>query len=259
MLRSLEVSFDGVRDLALRIVGIGETTTKDAPPFTARARRVLESALGEGQDLGSAEIGSEHMVLALVKETEGVAARILLDFGATAAAIGTAVGRLRPAPRRSRPEDEIPREHDPLGIGDPDFEGRVDFGWRGHAIVLAAVGAATLTRAAFAPTRTGGLSELEMKLLAYLTLQASDQHSGQRGTSIEPLHVALVCDPDELDELVQALVDRSLLAYDVDDSDDTRIAVTHAGVVAVQDWLRLVTLLFGGWPPSYEGVDDATG
>jgi len=138
------------------------------------------------------------------------------------------------------------------------FDGSVDFGWRGRPIVLAALGAAVLSRFAFHPDRTGGLAELEMQVLAYLALEAADEQTGQLGVNVESVDVALACDADELDERIQTLVDRRLLAYNVDDPDESRIAITDAGVAAVQDWLRRATPMFPRWPNTSPGVDDAT-
>ena len=67
-----------------RIVGQGDEVTTGQIPFTPRAKKVLELALREALSLGHNYIGTEHILLGLVRENEGVAARILLDFDASA-------------------------------------------------------------------------------------------------------------------------------------------------------------------------------
>src|ERR671923_92897 len=64
------------------IVGQGDEVTTGQIPFTPRAKKVLELALREALSLGHNYIGTEHILLGLVRENEGVAARILLDFDA---------------------------------------------------------------------------------------------------------------------------------------------------------------------------------
>jgi ATP-dependent Clp protease ATP-binding subunit ClpA len=71
-------------------------------PFTPRAKRVLELALREALSLGHNYIGTEHLLLGLVRESEGVAARILLDFAADSEKIRKEVIRCSPAPAAAR-------------------------------------------------------------------------------------------------------------------------------------------------------------
>jgi ATP-dependent Clp protease ATP-binding subunit ClpC len=67
-------------------------------PFTPRAKKVLELSLREARALGHDYIGTEHMLLGLVRENEGVAARFLRDAGASPDAIRDAVADLLPVP-----------------------------------------------------------------------------------------------------------------------------------------------------------------
>ena len=62
----------------VRLVASGEEVTSGQMPFTPRAKKVLERALREALSLGHNYIGTEHILLGLVRENEGVAARILL-------------------------------------------------------------------------------------------------------------------------------------------------------------------------------------
>jgi ATP-dependent Clp protease ATP-binding subunit ClpC len=82
VLRSLEITLEEVRAQVARIIGQGEEVTAGQIPFTPRAKKVLELALREALSLGHNYIGTEHILLGLVRENEGVGARILLDFDA---------------------------------------------------------------------------------------------------------------------------------------------------------------------------------
>jgi ATP-dependent Clp protease ATP-binding subunit ClpC len=80
VLESLDITVERVRAQVVRIVGSGEEVTSGQIPFTPRAKKVLELALREALSLGHNYIGTEHILLGLVRENEGVAARILLAF-----------------------------------------------------------------------------------------------------------------------------------------------------------------------------------
>ncbi len=84
VLESLEITIDRVRAQAVRIVGSGEEITSGQIPFTPRAKKVLELALREALSLGHNYIGTEHILLGLTQENEGVAIRILLALEADA-------------------------------------------------------------------------------------------------------------------------------------------------------------------------------
>src|SRR5260221_13469954 len=87
VLESLDITTERVRSQVVRIVGSGEEGTSGQIPFTPRAKKVLELALREALSLGHNYIGTEHILLGLSRENEGVAARILLDFDAEAETI----------------------------------------------------------------------------------------------------------------------------------------------------------------------------
>jgi ATP-dependent Clp protease ATP-binding subunit ClpC len=80
LLASLDVTLEKVRAEVDRIVGPGDEVTRGQIPFTPRAKRALELALKEARSLGHDHIGTEHLLLGLLRKSEGVAARILLDF-----------------------------------------------------------------------------------------------------------------------------------------------------------------------------------
>jgi ATP-dependent Clp protease ATP-binding subunit ClpA len=93
VLDSLDINVEPVRASVVRLVGSGEEITEGRAPFTPRAKKMLELALRESLTLGHTYIGTEHLLLGLVRENEGVAARILLDFDADAQKIRNAVIR----------------------------------------------------------------------------------------------------------------------------------------------------------------------
>src|SRR5829696_4506824 len=80
-LSSLNVTLDEVREQVESIVGYGEEGTGCQAPFTPRSKKVLELALREALQLGHNYIGTEHILLGLVRESEGVAARVLSNLG----------------------------------------------------------------------------------------------------------------------------------------------------------------------------------
>jgi ATP-dependent Clp protease ATP-binding subunit ClpC len=79
-LASLNVALDEVREQVESIVGYGEEGTGAQAPFTPRSKKVLELALREALQLGHNYIGTEHILLGLVRESEGVAARVLSNL-----------------------------------------------------------------------------------------------------------------------------------------------------------------------------------
>src|ERR687889_42752 len=98
VLESLDINVERVRAQVVRIVGSGEEVTSGQIPFTPRAKKVLELALREALSLGHNYIGTEHILLGLVRENEGVAARILLDFDADSEKIRNEVIRMLSGP-----------------------------------------------------------------------------------------------------------------------------------------------------------------
>jgi ATP-dependent Clp protease ATP-binding subunit ClpC len=104
VLGSLEVTLEDVRGEIMRIVGEGEHEAQGQIPFTPRAKKVLELALREALSLGHNYIGTEHILLGLVRESEGVAARILNDLDADADRIRQEVMRVLSGPSRRQPK-----------------------------------------------------------------------------------------------------------------------------------------------------------
>jgi ATP-dependent Clp protease ATP-binding subunit ClpC len=81
-LESLGISLEAVREKVEETIGPAGSSTTGSPPFTPRAKKVLELSLREALQLGHNYIGTEHMLLGLVREGEGVAAQVLVQLGA---------------------------------------------------------------------------------------------------------------------------------------------------------------------------------
>ena len=80
-LESLDISFESVRLKVHETIGMAGTAPSGSPPFTPRAKKVLELALREALQLGHSYIGTEHLLLGLLREGEGVAATVLVSLG----------------------------------------------------------------------------------------------------------------------------------------------------------------------------------
>jgi ATP-dependent Clp protease ATP-binding subunit ClpC len=81
-LESLGISLEGVRSQVEEIIGQGGSSPSGHIPFTPRAKKVLELSLREALQLGHNYIGTEHILLGLIREGEGVAAQVLVKLGA---------------------------------------------------------------------------------------------------------------------------------------------------------------------------------
>ncbi|WP_203842784.1 Clp protease N-terminal domain-containing protein, partial [Winogradskya humida] len=81
-LESLGISLEGVRQQVEEIIGQGQQAPSGHIPFTPRAKKVLELSLREALQLGHNYIGTEHILLGLIREGEGVAAQVLVKLGA---------------------------------------------------------------------------------------------------------------------------------------------------------------------------------
>jgi Clp amino terminal domain, pathogenicity island component len=113
-LESLGISLEAVRAQVKEIIGRGEEAPGGHIPFTPRAKKVLELSLREALQLGHNYIGTEHILLGLIREGEGVAAQVLVKLGAGLDRVRQQVVQLlsgyaggvppeQPAARSSRP------------------------------------------------------------------------------------------------------------------------------------------------------------
>jgi len=80
-LEAVQVNLDTVRSQVVEIIGRGSTPPSGHIPFTPRAKKVLELSLREALQLGHNYIGTEHIMLGLIREGEGVAAKVLVKLG----------------------------------------------------------------------------------------------------------------------------------------------------------------------------------
>jgi hydroxymethylpyrimidine/phosphomethylpyrimidine kinase len=128
-LQSLGVTLEGARADVIRLVGAGGESSAGQIPFTPRAKKVLELSFAEAQSMRHSYIGTEHLLLSLVREGDGPAARVLHDRGVDAQAIrGAVLARLerrteglkagRPGADVTQPANAQPT-HDGVGRGTP--------------------------------------------------------------------------------------------------------------------------------------------
>jgi ATP-dependent Clp protease ATP-binding subunit ClpC len=113
-LESLGVTLDAARQLVREIVGPGSEAARGHIPFTPRAKKILELSLREALSLGSEVISTEHLLLGLIDEGDGVGAQILERLGAQntkvrKAVIGLASAEPEPEAEAAEPEAEVVR------------------------------------------------------------------------------------------------------------------------------------------------------
>jgi ATP-dependent Clp protease ATP-binding subunit ClpC len=120
VLRNLRVDLRDIRLEVEKLLAVGPDATKGKLPLTPRAKRVIEYALAAARELNHNYIGSEHLLLGLLREEEGIAAQVLAHLGATSDKTTTEIlsllgpglpavpqettiegSRRRPGPRRS--------------------------------------------------------------------------------------------------------------------------------------------------------------
>ena len=112
VLESLDITVEEVRAQVDRVIGRGDEVAAGQIPFNPRAKKVLELSLREVSRSGN-YIGTEHILLGLVRENGGVAARILLDFDADAETIRNEVIRALSGPSRAPGTTEAVAPLDP--------------------------------------------------------------------------------------------------------------------------------------------------
>jgi ATP-dependent Clp protease ATP-binding subunit ClpC len=107
-LRELEISQDAVRERVIEIIGRGKQAPSGHIPFTPRAKKVLELSLREALQLNHSYIGTEHILLGLAGEGEGVAAQVLTKLGGSLSRVRDKVIELAPPGTGEGPELSIP-------------------------------------------------------------------------------------------------------------------------------------------------------
>jgi ATP-dependent Clp protease ATP-binding subunit ClpC len=108
VLEGLDVTLEEARAQVVRIVGRGDEVCAGQIPFTPRAKTVLELSLREAISLGHNYIGTEHILLGLVREDEGVGAEILRDLDADAETIRREVIRIVGGRARGERDPDLP-------------------------------------------------------------------------------------------------------------------------------------------------------
>jgi ATP-dependent Clp protease ATP-binding subunit ClpA len=103
-LESLGISLEAVRQQVGEIIGQGQQAPSGHIPFTPRAKKVLELASREASHLGHSYIGTEHILLGLIREGEGVAAQVLVKLGADLNRVRQQVIQLLHGYRGTEPE-----------------------------------------------------------------------------------------------------------------------------------------------------------
>ncbi|GAB3677786.1 ATP-dependent Clp protease ATP-binding subunit [Angustibacter aerolatus] len=114
-LESLGISLDAVREQVQEIIGQGQQAPSGHIPFTPRAKKVLELSLREALQLGHNYIGTEHILLGLIREGEGVAAQVLVKLGADLNRVRQQVIQLLSGYQGKEPAATGPAEGTPSG------------------------------------------------------------------------------------------------------------------------------------------------
>jgi ATP-dependent Clp protease ATP-binding subunit ClpA len=113
-LESLGISLKAVREQVVARVGRGQQPPTGHIPFTERAKRALELSLRESGQLGHRYIGTEHILLGLIRQGDGVAAQVLTGLGADLERVRQQVIELLRGHGSEGPRPEPPRREDPL-------------------------------------------------------------------------------------------------------------------------------------------------
>src|SRR5262245_31591159 len=85
VLQNLNIELDALRSKILDVVKAGRAGPTTGPdlPYTSRAKKVLELAMSEARELNHSYVGTEHLLLGLLREEKGIAAQVLTDAGLT--------------------------------------------------------------------------------------------------------------------------------------------------------------------------------
>ena len=123
-LESLSINLESVRQQVVEIIGQGQQAPSGHIPFTPRAKKVLELSLREALQLGHNYIGTEHILLGLIREGEGVAAQVLQKLGADLPKVRQTVIQLVNGPQRDdSPSSSSGSSSSGRGAGDSSASG----------------------------------------------------------------------------------------------------------------------------------------
>jgi ATP-dependent Clp protease ATP-binding subunit ClpC len=109
-LNGIGISLEQVRQQVEEIIGTGRRPSTEQIPFTPRAKKVMELSLREALQLGHNYIGTEHILLGLIREGKGVAAQVLQKLGADLDRVRREVNQLVSAPAGEETVTRFPTE-----------------------------------------------------------------------------------------------------------------------------------------------------
>ena len=131
-LESMGISLDAVRTEVKEIIGSGGNPPSGYIPFTPRAKKVLELALREALQLGHKYIGTEHILLGLIREGEGVAAQVLVKLGADLSRVRQQVIQLLSGYEGGGEHEEAPDQPAVAGVA-PSGQGGAKAGQKSNS------------------------------------------------------------------------------------------------------------------------------
>lgn len=181
-LRSSGVTLDRARQAVADTIGpTGRRSRYETPPFTPRAKKVLDLSNREAKRLGHPFIGTEHLLLGVIREGDGVAVQVLVGLGADLRRLRDQVITLLSG---FQPDDEpdppLPPDQPPTGTGSEPADSRLGRLWRKAT--------ATWPRSELTPLPPGFLISGEVNL---------DVAGGQLTGTVAGLHTVLTIDRDD--------------------------------------------------------------
>jgi ATP-dependent Clp protease ATP-binding subunit ClpC len=117
-LQNLDVELDEIQEKIEEIVKKGKAAQTTGPdlPYTSRAKKVLELAMTESRELNHGYVGTEHLLLGLLREEKGIAAQVIASFGVTLDKARAEVLRILGSEIPRQPAREAPRGEKPAEI-----------------------------------------------------------------------------------------------------------------------------------------------
>jgi ATP-dependent Clp protease ATP-binding subunit ClpC len=113
VLTGMGVSLPRVRQAVEYIIGAGERQSTGASGLTSRAKKIIELAIDEARQMGHSYIGTEHLLLGILQEAEGVAAKVLQNLDVNHERVRAEIARVFPAAAR-KPNRGVPAGLQPL-------------------------------------------------------------------------------------------------------------------------------------------------
>ena len=107
-LRELGINLHAVREQVEDILGRGRSEPPEHIPYTPRARRVLDLAQREAMQMGHGRVGTEHLLLGLLREGRNVAAQVIVTLGGDLSRSASRYSRCGPTPTTAPPDAQCP-------------------------------------------------------------------------------------------------------------------------------------------------------